>query len=453
MLEVIKAKVLKNRAFNLSKTEWGVQDEKNVIQLQFEFPEELNEYNKWILFEFDDDKSSFKSVIFNNIYTIDNNITKHLKFDIEIVFEDESGNRRFKSKKRTINMEKGITTDEIPPTPEQLSEWNTLVTTMNDKIVEVEVLKIGIDNINIDAVKEGTVTTISITNADGVEKVFEILDGKDYILTAEDKQEISKITKPLVEESIAPVLEQNLQESKHYADTIKPTKTSELTNDSNFAKTNQNNNFSAGQTINGTLTINGNIVQNGEEYETHAEKVFTKNDEIITRDGAVGGLSEEQFAGILAMLYDGINNGRLGFNAKGEARVGDIGDEQPLLTRDEIANLQEGQVLVWDGTNLKAVGSSEFVKNTDYATKTSVGVVKASGGGGIDVSSGGNLMIVKATNTEIDEKSNTLKPIVPANLDYAVGSVKASETQSGTIKVWTSTNDEGEIGLNISTEV
>ena len=452
MLEVIKAKVLKNRAFNLSKTEWGVQDEKNVIQLQFEFPEELNEYNKWILFEFDDDKSSFKSVIFNNIYTIDNNITKHLKFDIEIVFEDESGNRRFKSKKRTINMEKGITTDEIPPTPEQLSEWNTLVTTMNDKIVEVEVLKIGIDNINIDAVKEGTVTTISITNADGVEKVFEILDGKDYILTAEDKQEISKITKPLVEESIAPVLEQNLQESKHYADTIKPTKTSELTNDSNFAKTNQNNNFSAGQTINGTLTINGNIVQNGEEYETHAEKVFTKNDEIITRDGAVGGLSEEQFAGILAMLYDGINNGRLGFNAKGEARVGDVGDEQPLLTRDEIVNLQEGQVLVWDSANLKAVGSSNYIKNSDYATSSKAGLIRPANGLFISGTTGA-LLIAKASNAQIDAKTDSYYPIVPSNLDYAVGSVKASETQSGTIKVWTSTNDEGEIGLNISTEV
>ena len=167
----------------------------------------------------------------------------------------------------------------------------------------------------------------------------------------------------------------NLVEAKKYADDIKPNKTSELTNDSNFAVTNQNNNFSASQTVNGTLTINGNIVQNGESYVTHAEEVHTKNDEIITREGAVGGLGEGQYAGIQAKLYDGTNNGRLGFNSSGEARVGDIGDEQPLLTRDESSNLQPGQVLVWDGENLRAVGSSEYVKFTeiDHTVKSVVG--------------------------------------------------------------------------------
>jgi hypothetical protein len=190
-------------------------------------------------------------------------------------------------------------------------------------------------------------------------------------------------------------LENNLQQAKDYADSIKPTKTSELTNDSDFAKTNQNNNFSAGQTINGTLTINGDIVQNGESYETHAEQIYTEKDEIITRDGAVGGLSEGQLTGIKAKKYDGENDGQLGFDADGTARVGDVGDTQPLLTRDEAKNLTTGQVLVWDGTNLKAIGSNEFVKNTDVA----------------------------------------------------------SEIKLGLIKVWTSTNEDGEIGLNISTEV
>lgn len=127
---------------------------------------------------------------------------------------------------------------------------------------------------------------------------------------------------------------------------------------SNLAKKDENNNFSTSQTINGTLTINGNIVQNGQAYETHAEKVYTKNDEIITREGATGGLSKGEYAGIQAKKYDGVNDGRLGFNASGEARVGDVGDEQPLLTRDEVENLENGQLLKWDGTQLKAVGMS-----------------------------------------------------------------------------------------------
>jgi Sec-independent protein translocase protein TatA len=186
-----------------------------------------------------------------------------------------------------------------------------------------------------------------------------------------------------------------LQEAKDYADNIKPTKTSELTNDSNFAKTNQNNNFSTSQTVNGTLTINGDIVQNGASYETHAEQIYTQKDEIITRDGAVGGLNKGELTGIRAKKYDGENDGQLGFDANGEARVGDENDTQPLLTRDEIVNLKEGQVLVWDGTNLKAIGSDDYVKNTDVASQNNFGLIKA----------------------------------------------------------WMSTNEDGEIGLNISTEV
>ena len=80
--------------------------------------------------------------------------------------------------------------------------------------------------------------------------------GETYSITDADYQNIANV----VEKDIQPTLESNLVEAKSYADSIKPTKTSELTNNSNFAVTNQNNNFSTSQTINGTLTINGNIV-------------------------------------------------------------------------------------------------------------------------------------------------------------------------------------------------
>jgi hypothetical protein len=274
------------------------------------------------------------------------------------------------------------------------------------------------------------------------------LQGEDYVITEDDYAAI--VSRTL--DQVNPVLETNLEESKSYADSITPTKTSELINDSNFATINQNNNFSTSQTINGTLTVNGDIVQNGENYVTHAEEVRTKNDEIITREGAVGGLNKGAYSGIIAQKYDGENDGRLGFNADGEARVGDVGDEQPLLTRDEIVNLQAGQVLVWDGTNLRAVGSSEYVKNTDWATDATAGIVRVSGNYGIAIRTNQILQIAAASEAMIDAKTSPYRPIVPSNLDYAVGSVKASETQFGTIKVWTSENEDGEIGLNISTE-
>ncbi|MBR6689760.1 MAG: hypothetical protein IKL65_00315 [Bacilli bacterium] len=94
-------------------------------------------------------------------------------------------------------------------------------------------------------------------------------------------------------------------------------------------------------------------------------------------------------------------------------------------------------------------GGSVGVDLTDYVKKDDF----AGGAYGVNVRSNGVVGINPANTTLIDEKTNAYRPIVPSNLDYAVGSVKASETQSGTIKAWVSINEDGEIGLNISTEV
>lgn len=67
---------------------------------------------------------------------------------------------------------------------------------------------------------------------------------------------------------------------------------------------------------------------------------------------------------------------------------------------------------------------NNYVKFDNYATPDKAGVVKACGGThGIEVTSGGYLKTVPATNSDIDGKSLQRKPIVPSNLDYAVRSV------------------------------
>ena len=202
--------------------------------------------------------------------------------------------------------------------------------------------------------------------------------------------------------------------------------------DLSLAKTDENNNFTTSQTITGTLTVNGDIVQNGASYESHAEQLYTKNDLIKTRDGAVGGLGDGEYTGIEAEKYDGTNNGRLVFDANGTARVGDVGSEQPLLTREEAANLVDGQVLVWDGTKLKAVSSDGYVKNSDYVTSSKYGVMKP--GNGL-VSTNGVVSVTSATSQMIDNKTNGNYPITPANLDYAVRSVlpKTADTIPSTL--------------------
>lgn len=212
------------------------------------------------------------------------------------------------------------------------------------------------------------------------------------------------------------------------------------------AKTGKNNNFSAAQTINGTLTVNGDIIQNGEAYETHAEQLYTKKDLIKTREGAVGGLGEGELTGIEAEKYDGEHNGRLAFDTNGTARVGDVGDEQPLLTREEVANLIDGQVLIWNGTNLKAVTSDQFVKFTDYATMTKSGVVKVHPGYGLLLGNTGILVIKKADDATIKERINNYNPIVSTNLNAAVKAALSDDNRISDMTDEEKANARGVIG-------
>ena len=188
----------------------------------------------------------------------------------------------------------------------------------------------------------------------------------------------------------------------------------------NIATTDKNNNFTSSQTINGTLTINGNIVQNGDSYETHAEQVYTKNDTIILREGAVGGLGLNQYAGFEAEKYDGENTGVLGFGADGVARVGDKGNEQPLLTRQESEELNNGDVMVWNSETNRAEGSPDYVKKTDYATYTTAGLMRPTNGLSLFGTNKDGVGIVKATDSQIDAKTENYNPIVPSTIDKAV---------------------------------
>ena len=125
--------------------------------------------------------------------------------------------------------------------------------------------------------------------------------------------------------------------------------------------------------INGTLTVNGDIIQNGAAYETHAEKIYTRDDYIIMRDGAIAALAPGDYSGFQVKLYDGVNDGRLVIDNSGTARVGDVGDEQPLLTREESANMNDGAILKWDAANSKAV--DEGTVGSDLKPLKSVGGV------------------------------------------------------------------------------
>ena len=64
----------------------------------------------------------------------------------------------------------------------------------------------------------------------------------------------------------------------------------------------------------------------------------------------------------------------------------------------------------------------EVVKFDDYANSITAGVSKVNTTTGIAINVQGTLYIVRASDAEINAKSNTFKPIVPSSVDYAVKS-------------------------------
>jgi hypothetical protein len=87
------------------------------------------------------------------------------------------------------------------------------------------------------------------------------------------------------------------------------------------------------------------------------------------------------------------------------------------LTEDGI--VQVGYFIL-SALETQKVELDDYVKNDDYATSTKAGVVKTNYAWGVNASADGGLSICKALDSEIDGKTNTTKPIVPNNLDYAV---------------------------------
>ena len=104
-------------------------------------------------------------------------------------------------------------------------------------------------------------------------------------------------------------------------------------------------------------------------------------------------------------------------------------------TNPEEQNTYEEYVYVsgvWEslGSAKVEVNLEDYVKNTDYAANGKAGIIKLESGTGIWINSNNALYVAKALNSEIDSKKNNYKPIVPANLDYAVGSVFPVVTQA-----------------------
>lgn len=170
-------------------------------------------------------------------------------------------------------------------------------------------------------------------------------------------------------------------------------------------------NINGATTITGNLTIKGNISQEGTTYETHAEQVYSTKDYIYLREGNTGALTDGSYSGLQFVKYDGTNDGRLVVDKNGVARVGDVGDEQPIATREETPNANG--VAYWDSTNKRFTTSSKVYVSSDKLFSNSSEVVNLADaqtiGGAKVFTSNVNVGAISGVHIEISGSNITAK--------------------------------------------
>ena len=105
--------------------------------------------------------------------------------------------------------------------------------------------------------------------------------------------------------------------------------------------------------LNGTLTVFGDIYQCGSTYCTHAEEVYSCHDCIYLRDGATSPLATGDKSGFVALKYNGTANAILAVDSTGTWRLGETdGDpNQVIATRAETCNTENKALAVWNCTS------------------------------------------------------------------------------------------------------
>lgn len=172
-----------------------------------------------------------------------------------------------------------------------------------------------------------------------------------------------------------------------------PTKTSQLTNDSNYATkpyvdTQDNKKLDkAGGSITGNLTIGGNLIVNGATTSIDSTTLKVSDKLIEVAHGNTTTLTTP--AGLVAPKYDGTNSGALVFDSTGTAYVGDVtldsagnidvsnSELQPLATR---TGLVGGNLVQYDSSALTLKDSGKKISDLATTSQVNAKYTKPSGG-------------------------------------------------------------------------
>ena len=167
---MFKRRAKQNRELALINAQ-NTQNENRAETITLVVPEEYEDYNKKIVFVTDD--GTVWDVITNNEYKITNAITKYKQVDFYIWLTKEVDGESidFRTKTKTLSFyHNEDASDEI--TDEEIHGVNTVVNLLEEEIEKVE-------NLNIEATKIGSTTTVTITKKDGTTESVEINDGVD----------------------------------------------------------------------------------------------------------------------------------------------------------------------------------------------------------------------------------------------------------------------------------
>lgn len=266
--------VKRNRELKLKNAQ-NTQNENRAETITLVVPEEYEDYNKKIVFI--TPNGNVWDIITNNEYKITNAITKYkdVEFYIWLTKEVDGHTIDFRTKTKPLIFFNNIdASDEI--TEEEIGGVTTVINLLEEEIDKVE-------NLNLEAEKIETVTTITITKKDGTTQEVEILDGAkgdkgdapirgvDY-WTEEDKQE--------VEEEATQQIEGKIEEYNDNAALKTNTFNQNATEKTNNYNTNAEQKMSAYNT-NATEKLNNyntNATQKTTDYNTNAsEKLSSYN--------------------------------------------------------------------------------------------------------------------------------------------------------------------------------
>ena len=161
----------------------------NITKCEFEFAEEItNNYVKEAYFTLNDE--TYKQIIFNNECDIPSEVLEK-KGTVQIgvvayLVENEEEIKRYNPSPAYFDTWIGSLKDNAensePITPSEMEQFeqelHNGLSEVNDKLDEMDEALTEVDNLDIDATKSGSVSTVTITNKEGITKSVEIVDGE-----------------------------------------------------------------------------------------------------------------------------------------------------------------------------------------------------------------------------------------------------------------------------------